>query len=1117
MKTRVALLIAVIALWVTLLLMLPVHAAHVDKDCNYTQGTTSTQTGFDGCDVELTELYRIAPRTATGVSGTNAISLIFDPVLGTPAAGSNVIFTAVATSTNTVTIIIDGGAPANAANESGTNLGAGDITNGQTYLATFDGTKWRVIVRGSGGGGGAPTTASYVLMSANGSLSAERILTAGTGLGLTDGGAEGNATLAINDVELTSILGLTSAADSLPYYTGSGTAALTTFTGFARTLVDDANAAAAWATLTGDELAQDAVGGILTDGTFIDFTYTDGGPTIAATIIAGSLTATELGADSVGSSELNIGDAEAEIEGAVDTLASLTSIQGFTVTLADAGTNVALGWDDTAGAYENLTAAEVAAIVAGQEGALEAVLDLADLQGDLPLSTKTSGNYVGTVSAGTGIAITGADAENATKGIAFDYSDAGADPALGADECRFTNDDTTPGYIVCEGGTANASESRIAFTNPTGERVMTIPDANSNPVQPQTCSGTDKVAAISSTGVVTCATDEGGAGSGDNITVEDSDNAGTFTAAGDAQFEDQGDIDFVLDTGTTPDNITALVRPDSVALTTDTTGNYAAGDAEAGAALTGDTATGFFSAGTLEDARITGSDEADEVLNSDKGDFTCTTGTCDLDADVVTPTELAEAGNYDFTGTVVLDSDALQLDDTNASHQLILTPGSDLTLDRVLTITTGDAARTLTLTDDVSLGDADKGDITVGTDFTDFQIDADTITTSELADNAVAQANVADNAIGNAEMADNAIQTAELADNAVTQAEVGDDAIGINELDLVDGDTPVNGDCLTYDTGAGGSIEAITCPGAGAGDNVTINTTAVTDPDFDNATPAAPAGGYNVKWQTASNDVSAYVDFTGATDLTAVANADTILINDVSATNTVKETTVAELIEGVIESATEDTAPNHADDFLIFYDTSAGTVDKVNPEKIGIGKKPIALLAGAGTVPVSGAIAACTMTTAAAPFDSGTNDIFMKNCSFSASTDNALYWTIPAPKSSDETIDWTVRIDWTSTTTTDASDDVIWTASAVCFSNDDAINGNAFPAVDTVTDTQTAAGDFLSSGEITAITPAGTWAENDMCVLRVTRDADAAGDNFNGTAELINAQLFITTNANTDN
>lgn len=61
-------------------------------------------------------------------------------------------------------------------------------------------------------------------------------------------------------------------------------------------------------------------------------------------------------------------------------------------------------------------------------------------------------------------------------------------------------------------------------------------------------------------------------------------------------------------------------------------------------------------------------------------------------------------GNVQFA-TLTLNNAGLHLLDTNGSHDLIVTPGSDLTSDHSFTITTGDADRTVTVNGNPTLND----------------------------------------------------------------------------------------------------------------------------------------------------------------------------------------------------------------------------------------------------------------------------------------------------------------------------------------------------------------------------------------------------------------------------
>jgi hypothetical protein len=139
---------------------------------------------------------------------------------------------------------------------SATALGTGVVSSSLTSVGTISGGTWQgTAVAITYGGTGAATASG-----------------ARTNLGLAIG-----TDVQAYDADLAALAGVTSAADKVPYFTGSATADVATLTSFGRSLIDDADAAAARTTLgLGTMAVQNASGVTITGGT-IDNVEIDGG------------------------------------------------------------------------------------------------------------------------------------------------------------------------------------------------------------------------------------------------------------------------------------------------------------------------------------------------------------------------------------------------------------------------------------------------------------------------------------------------------------------------------------------------------------------------------------------------------------------------------------------------------------------------------------------------------------------------------------------------------------------------------------------------------------------------------------------------------------------------
>lgn len=92
------------------------------------------------------------------------------------------------------------------------------------------------------------------------------------------------------------------------------------------------------------------------------------------------------------------------------------------------------------------------------------------------------------------------------------------------------------------------------------------------------------------------------------------------------------------------------------------------------------------------------------IIHSSTGAKVNFTAAPDVAIVALTDQFINPAGDTMIGSLVVPNASGLKIEDTDASHTLGLVGGSNLTADRTLTLTTGDASRTLTLTADSSIG-----------------------------------------------------------------------------------------------------------------------------------------------------------------------------------------------------------------------------------------------------------------------------------------------------------------------------------------------------------------------------------------------------------------------------
>ena len=261
----------------------------------------------------------------------------------------------------------------------------------------------------------------------------------------------------------------------------------------------------------------------------------------------------------------------------------------------------------------------------------------------------------------------------------------------------------------------------------------------------------------------------------------------------------------------------------------------------------------------------------------------------------------------------------LHILDTNASHDLIVSPGSDLTADRTLTITTGDADRTLTMTGAASIAGTNTGDQTItltgdvtgaGTGTFAASIAAGAVDIAMLSatgtpsgstylrgDNTWTAPSGSGDVVGPAAATDNAVARYDtttgklIQDSAVTIADTSGNMAGVGTL---------NTHTIPGGTGTLALTSQIT--GTNSGTNTGDQTITLT----------GDVTGAGTGTFAASIDKTA---ITGKT-LTTMVGADSLLFSDASNTGNLKEGAVSDLVLAVVST----------DNCIARFDSTAGQI-----------------------------------------------------------------------------------------------------------------------------------------------------------------------------------------------